>query len=470
MPSTFLRAFSCVSPRKTFFFNSTTARFARRTSSAALPLSISNAMAASTPKTVSDPLREPLSAHYSTLRSRDAATTSSKLNPPDIPELMIPQSAYDALYGMYGEEIGARLKVFEKQTDAAVPPESMYVIRLDGVAFHTFTKGLKAPFDDRLTDSMVRTTVDLVAKFNACMGYCQSDEISLVFPAAIETEVVSPGSLATDLETAQLGDSAVAEPDGQPGDSERNPNKRPAEEILGGDEEAASSSDGNPGSNPKKKVKKEKHMNKIHAYSGRIQKLATTTASYATARLNFYLSRHEFSDLAPHVAQRMRSHIAYFDGRVIPLPSAKDAMETVFWRSNLDGIRNAISAMAQAKFSAKQLHKKGCKEKLRMLADAGVDSWMTYSPRAFFGTWVKKESYVLEGATDPRTGQPVPNEVIRTRVRTGTFNWADWSVEDRIRFMLDKYWRLEDGHPGMDPLEGVRSNYAAGTSNPDSNT
>ncbi|KAI8806778.1 hypothetical protein BJ742DRAFT_854883 [Cladochytrium replicatum] len=166
-----------------------------------------------------------------------------------------------------------------------------------------------------------------------------------------------------------------------------SPNKRPAEEDLDTSEVATSSS-GPSGRaacaalNPRKRKKrKTRYHNCI----------------ICNRPAPFLLSRRNFSKLAPHVAQRMRSHVAYSDWRVIPLPSAKDAMETVFWRSHLDGIRNAISAMAQAKFSAKQL----CKEKLRMLSDAGVESWTTFSPRAFFGTLVKKESSVLENARDP---------------------------------------------------------------------
>lgn len=58
------------------------------------------------------------------------------------------------------------------------------LVRLDGKAFHTFTKGLQRPFDKRLSDLMVDTTKFLVEQSNATVGYTQSDEISL----AIYTE------------------------------------------------------------------------------------------------------------------------------------------------------------------------------------------------------------------------------------------------------------------------------------------
>ncbi len=53
------------------------------------------------------------------------------------------------------------------------------MVRLDGKAFHTFTRGLERPYDKRLSDLMVDTTKFLVEQSNACVGYTQSDEISL---------------------------------------------------------------------------------------------------------------------------------------------------------------------------------------------------------------------------------------------------------------------------------------------------
>ena len=51
--------------------------------------------------------------------------------------------------------------------------------RLDGKAFHTFTRGLRRPYDPRLSELMIDTTKFLVEKTHAKLGYCQSDEISL---------------------------------------------------------------------------------------------------------------------------------------------------------------------------------------------------------------------------------------------------------------------------------------------------
>lgn len=55
------------------------------------------------------------------------------------------------------------------------------IIRLDGRAFKTFTKGLKKPYDKIFRDSMSETTQYLCENIQGCkLGYTQSDEISLL--------------------------------------------------------------------------------------------------------------------------------------------------------------------------------------------------------------------------------------------------------------------------------------------------
>jgi tRNA(His) 5'-end guanylyltransferase len=55
------------------------------------------------------------------------------------------------------------------------------IARLDGKSFHTFCKGLRRPFDVRLSDLMIKTMSFLVDRFQASAGYCQSDEITLAW-------------------------------------------------------------------------------------------------------------------------------------------------------------------------------------------------------------------------------------------------------------------------------------------------
>lgn len=58
------------------------------------------------------------------------------------------------------------------------------IIRFDGNSFHTYCKGLVKPFDENLTDLMIATTKFVVEETNAVVGYCQSDEISIILYSA----------------------------------------------------------------------------------------------------------------------------------------------------------------------------------------------------------------------------------------------------------------------------------------------
>ena len=79
------------------------------------------------------------------------------------------------------DDLGNRMKLYEGiEANRVLIPQLPTMVRLDGKAFHTFTKGLKRPYDERFANLMSETTKFLVDKTNARIGYCQSDEISLV--------------------------------------------------------------------------------------------------------------------------------------------------------------------------------------------------------------------------------------------------------------------------------------------------
>lgn len=55
------------------------------------------------------------------------------------------------------------------------------IIRIDGKAFRTFTRGFQKPFDDILVKTMQETMKYLCKNIQGCVfGYTQSDEISLI--------------------------------------------------------------------------------------------------------------------------------------------------------------------------------------------------------------------------------------------------------------------------------------------------
>lgn len=78
--------------------------------------------------------------------------------------------------------LGTRMKSYENQTTGInLIPRIPVVARLDGKSFSNFTKGLKRPYDERLSNLMIETTEYLVRQTNANCGYTQSDEITLVW-------------------------------------------------------------------------------------------------------------------------------------------------------------------------------------------------------------------------------------------------------------------------------------------------
>ena len=78
--------------------------------------------------------------------------------------------------------LGDRMKNnYENITRYYLTRRMPVIIRIDGKAFHTFTRGFKKPFDDILVNTMQDTMKYLCENIQGCvLGYTQSDEISLV--------------------------------------------------------------------------------------------------------------------------------------------------------------------------------------------------------------------------------------------------------------------------------------------------
>ena len=79
------------------------------------------------------------------------------------------------------DDLGDRMKDYENRSRYLLPRRGYTLIRLDGKAFHTYTRGFDKPFDDGLIEAMNQTTQYLCANIQGCvLGYVQSDEITLV--------------------------------------------------------------------------------------------------------------------------------------------------------------------------------------------------------------------------------------------------------------------------------------------------
>jgi len=77
--------------------------------------------------------------------------------------------------------MGDRMKDYENRTRYFLPRRCYTLIRIDGKAFHTYTRHLDKPFDDGLRTDMQETTKRLCKSIQGCkMGYTQADEITLL--------------------------------------------------------------------------------------------------------------------------------------------------------------------------------------------------------------------------------------------------------------------------------------------------
>ena len=83
---------------------------------------------------------------------------------------------------MKRDDLGNRMKTFyEEIPKTRLMRRTPVVIRIDGKAFHTFTRGFKRPFDDVLIKTMQETAKYLCENIQGCsLAYTQSDEISLL--------------------------------------------------------------------------------------------------------------------------------------------------------------------------------------------------------------------------------------------------------------------------------------------------
>lgn len=79
------------------------------------------------------------------------------------------------------DSLGDRMKGYENVSRIYLPRRLPVIIRVDGRAFHTFTRGFQRPFDSVLAVSMWETAKALCKEISgAKLAYAQSDEISVL--------------------------------------------------------------------------------------------------------------------------------------------------------------------------------------------------------------------------------------------------------------------------------------------------
>ena len=110
--------------------------------------------------------------------------------------------------------LGSRMKEFyENRAKTQLTRRTPVAIRVDGKAFHTFTKHLKKPFDSLFMESMQETMLALCKKLPGCvLGYTQSDEITFILTdykkltsdAFFDYEVQKVCSIAASMATMEF--------------------------------------------------------------------------------------------------------------------------------------------------------------------------------------------------------------------------------------------------------------------------
>jgi len=127
-------------------------------------------------------------------------------------------------------------------------------------------------------------------------------------------------------------------------------------------------------------------------FGGRKQKLESLTAGFASARFNFHLSTwaNEVEDGKKKNA--MMSGRAYFDSRVLTVPTPENAADVFWWRYQYDCFKNGISSISHQTFTDAELFKKSTSEQIKMLG--GLESLQEkYPAHLLYGTFVKTQVF-----------------------------------------------------------------------------
>ena len=229
------------------------------------------------------------------------------------------------------KSLGDRMKDYEKIYRNFIPKQNYTIIRLDGKAFHTFTKGFEKPFDDRLMNMMDQAAITLCSEIQgAKFAYVQSDEISI---------------LVTDVE------------------------------------------------NPQSEIWFNGNVQKITSVSASIAANAfnkTMVYTLANEKANEY-QKSEDKNGYDAFMEVLEMKFANFDSRIFVPPSQIEAYNAFLWRQR-DWVRNSISMTAQAKFGHSKCFKKNTFELKQMLLNEGID-WDKFDEKLKKGRLIVKKEF-----------------------------------------------------------------------------
>lgn len=213
------------------------------------------------------------------------------------------------------DSLGDRMKRYENNFRYSLTRRVPVIIRLDGKAFHTFTKGMKKPFDQVLMNAMQDTMKYLCENIQGCVfGYTQSDEITLVLTdyATITTDawfgygVQKMASIAASMATLAF------------------------------------------------------NTNFIESANAALQYFDTESSIQGAMEFDYSVYERKFNK-------------ALFDARVFSIPK-DEVCNCLVWRQQ-DATRNSIEAVGQANFSHRELNCKSCNDIQEMLWSQRGINW-----------------------------------------------------------------------------------------------
>ena len=241
------------------------------------------------------------------------------------------------------DALGTRMKQYENVTRTYLTRRMPVIIRIDGKAFHSFTRGFKKPFDEIFVKSMQDTMKYLCENIQGCvLGYTQSDEITLVL---VDYQ---------DKNTSAWFDN---------------------------------------------------NIQKMVSVSASMATMAFNNAFQRNC-CEWY-KKHENNWVTPDDDNYFvgtllnKQYMAMFDSRVFTLPK-EEVVNCIIWRQQ-DATRNSIQSVGQANFSQKQLHGKNCNQIQDMLMLEKGINWNDYPTHLKRGSCCIKKQYKINEGTEQET-------------------------------------------------------------------
>ena len=250
------------------------------------------------------------------------------------------------------DDLGLRMKTFyEEIPKTKLMRRCPVAIRIDGKAFHTFTRRFQKPFDEILIKSMQKTMKYLCENIQGCVfGYTQSDEITLILvdykkltsAAWFDYEVQKVCSIAASMTTMAF-----------------NRNFRDTIDLAY-DQEFRDLG-----------LNKEPDKSQENDYNKKFEALEEKYDKY-------------YSQIDK----------AMFDARCFNIPK-EEVANLIYWRQ-LDATRNSIQMVGQANFSHKELQNKSCNQIQDMLIVQKSINWNNFPTYQKRGSCCIKEEKMIE--------------------------------------------------------------------------